>query len=133
MRLKFRKSKLWKIAVNHFFPKADMDTTWLTFGRTVYMPAGAPIDNGLMVHEEVHTKQQKNFLKGIFWWIKYIRDEKFRYSQELPAYKEQFKYLISGEKNRERINKVRHAVAMELSGEHYNWMCDYDQAFRDLK
>jgi len=131
IKIKKRESKYWNLIMK-FFPNIEMDKMWLTFGRTIWTPGS--ISNDLLCHETVHTLQQKNFFFAIIWWIRYIIDSKFRYSQELPAYKAQYEYLKKHVfKDRNQIARLRHSVASMMSGPHYNHMVAYDEVYKALE
>jgi len=96
------------------FPKADFEKGVLfTYGDTCYCKSITP---DLVVHEEVHTRQQINPKK---WWKRYFKDEKFRFSQELEAYQAQWEWIKKNIKDRNLRFKVRDSIMRELSGELY--------------
>jgi len=130
MQIKFRKSKLWEL-VKIFFPDADLKRAWITFGRTIWSPG--TFEQDVIQHELVHVGQQRNWKRAIIWWIKYIRDKKFRYSQELPAYQAQFDFLKTRYKDRNVQSRIKLDIAGIMSGKMYNGMVGIDQALRDLK
>ena len=129
MVVKTRKSKLWKLW-KLVFPKADMANMWLTFNKTVWTPGY--ITSDLIKHEYVHVCQQKSFFGAIVWWIKYYFDKKFRYDQELKAYRAQLAYLQSKFKDRNKQSKMKRKIAEVLSSPFYGNLVSYDEAFQDL-
>lgn len=63
-----------------------------TYGDKLYNPTGLEISKDLMIHEEVHEKQQK--ILGIEqWWVMYLDNPTFRLEQEVEAYKAQYQFL----------------------------------------
>jgi hypothetical protein len=54
------------------------------FGDTIYNPTGGKIDDTLLRHEEVHSRQQNG--KPLLWWDRYIASPHFRFEMELPAH-----------------------------------------------
>lgn len=76
------------------------------FGLKIDFPAGlvfacypyihvyaGRLPDDVLAHELVHLERQK--LIGVdVWWDKYINDEKFRFNEELLAYKAQYKYVL---------------------------------------
>lgn len=128
--IKIRKSKLWNL-IKLVFPGVVMDDMWLTFGNTIWCPK-IGITSDLIEHEAVHCLQQKNWHHAIIWWITYLRSKKFRYSQELPAYKNQYAALCKVYKSRDDRWRFRMSIARIMSGEKYNFMVDYPQALHDL-
>lgn len=83
----------------------------------------------LITHEKVHFEQQKcGWLK---WTFKYIFSSKFRYSQELEAYKSEIKMAIT--LNKKYKNSIYlDGIAKAMSSRVYFWMCTYEQAKKDL-
>lgn len=129
MKVVERKSRLWHL-VKIVFPNANLERTFFTFGDAVYTPGY--ITDDLKIHEEVHTIQQKHSnLYAVWWWIKYILSKKFRYSQELPAYGEQLKFLRKG-KDRNTQHRMLMDIARCLSNPLYNSMVSHNQAIEDL-
>lgn len=62
-----------------------------TYGDTLYNPTGGEISDDLMAHEETHARQQSVY--GVQdWWTRYLKDDTFRMTQELEAYREQYKH-----------------------------------------
>lgn len=62
-----------------------------TYGRTIYNPHKAVLRSDLLVHEEIHCKQQGDTPEE--WWEKYLTDDDFRLAQELDAYAVQYGYV----------------------------------------
>ena len=71
------------------------------FGDTIYNPFNAEVDAFLMAHEVVHSKQQGEDPKA--WWKKYLLDKKFRFAQELQAYRVQYKVMKDVIKDRNKL------------------------------
>lgn len=89
-----------------------------TYGDTLYVPGGQriSIDKPLMKHEETHARQQKAM--GVeTWWGRFLADPEFRLSQELEAYREQYKAMGSIPFH-ERGGYLQH-IANDLGGEIY--------------
>jgi hypothetical protein len=77
--------------IRKVFDMGDRDIVF-TYGVTLYNPKGNSIPHHLMVHEKVHQRQQ--LAMGVEeWWRKYLADEEFRLSQEIEAYREQYKFV----------------------------------------
>jgi hypothetical protein len=130
IKIKERKSKWWKIFFK-FFPDADSKQIWITFNKTIWTPGGITFD--LFQHEMIHMGQQKNFFKAIWWWVKYIKNPKFRYSQELPAYKKQYEVLVKDIHDRNDRIRLLEKVASVMAGKSYKHMVDYQTVVRDLE
>jgi len=142
MQIKTRKSKLWNLLVWVLFPDMMRKSKgngewWLTFNQTIWCPedksigGGPKISHDLIAHETVHCKQQKNFFYAIYWWVKYITNSKFRYSQELPAYRAQLSRI--GEEYRDYETRRRFRVAIAgIMSDRYNKMVDFKKAFDEL-
>ena len=62
----------------------------ITYGDTVY--SKKPIPDHLEVHEATHVRQQ--LAMGVeLWWQKYFDDKKFRFEQEVEAYRNQLEFI----------------------------------------
>lgn len=61
------------------------------YGDTIYNPYKLPIPDDIIVHEEVHCRQQKD--QPDWWWKKYLVDSEFRKDQEAEAYAAQYNFV----------------------------------------
>lgn len=98
-----------------------------TYGNKLYVPGGrrVQIDMPLMKHEEVHAHQQKKM--GIEeWWERFLEDPAFRLSQELEAYREQYRNMASLPLEH-RIGYLDH-IAADLAGAMYGNLLTKDEA-----
>lgn len=90
--------------------------------------------NDLLEHEKTHIFQQRNKLGGLIWWYRYIHNPKFRYEQELPAYRNQIAFMVARNAvTRDQLAQMKWRVAGILSGPHYNHMISHSQAMHDLR
>lgn len=81
------------------------DTVCFTYGSTIYNPSGNEIKDDLLIHEQVHEKQQTNPEE---WWDRYLIDKDFRLEQELEAYATQYNWI------KERENDVISKLYLEF-------------------
>lgn len=104
----------------------DWERNIATFGDSIYCAFDLP--DHLIVHEETHLKQQRySNLYAIWWWVKYVFSKKFRYSQELEAYRNQWKFF----EKHYRFNEHRfflHKIASDLSSKLYGNIVSYEEA-----
>lgn len=128
MKVKHKRPPIYPLILLRF-PAAKNPNTVFTFGDTVYILQSLYPD--LAVHEAVHIKQQRNTLGALVWWAKYMISSKFRYAQELEAYKEQFKFYLKGHSQKESTLFL-HRIAGDLSGGLYGGGITFDQATRDI-
>jgi len=93
-----------------------------------------PIPKDLMQHELVHVRQHREYEGGPdAWWERYLEDAEFRTSQELEAYREQWKYVQRTVKDRNKaIVYLRH-YAQSLSGTMYGEVMTYGEALKAIK
>lgn len=101
------------------------------YGDTLYNPSGNFIPDHLMVHEEVHSRQQGIEVKE--WWDRYLIDPDFRLEQEVEAYRAQYKFLSKQTRNRELLFQFLNKFSKDLSGPIYGHMIDYETAKRLIK
>ena len=59
---------------------------------TIYNPNEIVVESVLKVHEAVHGQRQKG--KPELWWERYIADPEFRYAEELPAHRAEYRYMV---------------------------------------
>jgi hypothetical protein len=128
-KIKVMKSPLWKM-LKWIFKGIDLRETWVTFGSTIWTPGYLPKD--VHAHELVHIRQQGNCLKAIGWWIRYLTNKKFRYSQEIPAFRAQLRFAKRAFPDRNEWPKMRIAAAKDMSGTKYGNMVEFQKAFDDL-
>lgn len=102
-----------------------------TFGDMIYNPSKNPIDEPLMMHEAVHSRQQGD--KPQEWWQRYLVDKDFRLSQELPAYQVQFHAYKKLDKNRERVHRFAMRLARDLSSDQYGNIISFNGAYQAIK
>lgn len=83
------------------------DGVVFTYGDTIYCKYDVPAD--IQAHEAVHIRQQALVGKDI-WWERYLADKDFRLSQEVEAYKEQWKYLVANADRNYRKMMKKHIL-----------------------
>lgn len=103
----------------------SFDNTVWTYGDTIYCK-NMPSDN-LLAHELVHVKQQ-TLIGADEWWMKYFADPEFRLSQEVEAYRAQYKHFPTN--NREIKARVLVQFAQALSGEMYGKIITFGEAVK---
>lgn len=76
------------------------------YGDIIYNPTGEEIPEDILIHEEIHLKQQKRYPTPEFWWLNYTTDHDFRLDQELEAYATQLNWI------KERYNNKGYKEAL---------------------
>ena len=105
-----------------------------TFGDTLYNPSNAIIPDHLLIHEEVHAKQQEhNDVVAKLWWQRYIADSKYRIDQEVEAYSTQYKFICEKVKDKNARYRNLNALAEQLSGKMYGNSISYTDAIRKIR
>ena len=66
------------------------DRSVFCYGDTIYNPSGKDLLEDLIVHEEVHSRQQGEYPD--VWWYRYLTEPQFRLEQEIEAYGEQYAF-----------------------------------------
>lgn len=100
-----------------------------TYGNTLYVPGGQKIDSQLLKHEETHARQQLEM--GVDeWWDRYLTDEGFRFTQELEAYRNQYKAMASLPL-KDRIGYLDH-ICTDLAGEMYGNLVTKEEAKAEI-
>lgn len=84
-------------------------TVVFTYGDTVYIPNGEPLTDDLEVHEAIHIVQQRE-MGAEEWWDKFLDDPEFRLSQELEAYRAQWKFIEENKNRNMKRAMFKHIV-----------------------
>lgn len=118
--------------IKKVFTFEPTDRVIFTYGDTIYNPGGYFIEHDLdlIAHEATHTRQQGNDPEG--WWKRYLEDKDFRLSQEIEAYRVQYK--VFRDINHDRNAKARfiNYVAHILSGHIYGYIISYKDAVQKI-
>lgn len=102
-----------------------------TYGDTIYNPLNGNVPDHLEVHEETHSVQQGG--KPDKWWENYINDEKFRLSQEIEAYRNQYNFYCRNNPDRNKRFDFLYIIAKDLSSEIYGNIISRGAAIRAIK
>ena len=106
-------------------------TTVFAYGDTLYNPSGVEIPPDILIHEEVHIRQQKDNKDDCL--EKYLNDKEYRLKVEVEAFREQYKFVCEMLKDRNDRAKCLHSLAQELSGSVYGKIINYSEAINKLK
>lgn len=110
---------------------ADHPNVVIAFADKIY--SLVDISDDLQVHEFTHNKQQRySKFWGTIWWARYILSKKFRYSQELEAYRKQYRYVQKFYQAYKALEILKR-IAGDLSGPIYGHLKEYDEALRDIQ
>jgi hypothetical protein len=104
--------------LSRIFPAMKSDNCFTVFGSNHYA-SHKEMPWYLVPHEETHVRQQKNYLGGMIWWFKYSISKKFRYEQELEAYRFQYKFICGKVKDRNKRSFYLNHMVSDLSGKMY--------------
>jgi hypothetical protein len=114
------------------FPMAKNPGVMFTYGSVIHNPSGREIPIWLVDHEKVHCAQQGEDPAG--WWEKYIADKQFRFAQELPAHRVEWRsWLKTGTRNRHERRQMMCIVGARLAGPLYGRMVDFSTARRMIE
>jgi hypothetical protein len=116
--------------IKKHFPELEDFRPLFCYGDIIYNPFGYEVTKDLIIHENVHSKQQGRDVKG--WYDKYFNDPKFRIDQEIPAYGEQFRY-IKNNFNYKLQKKFLDHICFSLSGEFYGNMVSFQEAEQKIR
>ncbi len=110
-------AKLYSRAVNKWGVDFEKGVVF-TVGNTIHSKFRIPED--LMRHELTHVQQQSQYKGGYKkWWNDYFADDNFRLSQEVEAYRVQWKYIDATMKDRNEKARLLMAIVRDLSGGMY--------------
>ena len=77
----------------------------VTYGKTIY--SKDPIPPHLLAHEIIHIRQQEAIGGAEIWWKMYMKYSYFRFNQELQAYREEYKYVVTHHKKHQPFAYLR--------------------------
>lgn len=101
----------------------------VTYGDTVHCPA--PLAEHVLKHEAIHVRQQGEM--GVEeWWKRYLDEPEFRYGQELEAYREQFRFIRSVVKDRNKQSGWLQELATALAGPMYGEIASRSEAAKQI-
>lgn len=100
---------------------AYADTIWHT----------QPLDPSVIVHESVHLQRQNG--QSDEWFEKYIKDPKFRFGEEILAYREQYKFIQATRRDRNEIARLLFKLAGDLSSPMYGSIVGKAEAMKIIK
>lgn len=104
--------------------------TVFTYGDTLYSPRKQILPLDLIIHEEVHVRQQTD---PVVWWRKYIDDREFRLSQEIEAYRSQYRFYCKNVLDRNKRAVFLHRIASDLSSSMYGRIISYADASKQIR
>lgn len=112
----------------------DASKAVYAYNDIIYNPEALPLQDHIIIHEDVHFKQQEEVGGAENWWRRYIDDVQFRLDQELEAYGVQYQFI----KNHPAIkSKNKEAfldkIASDLSGSVYGNIIDHNEAKCKIK
>lgn len=85
-----------------------------TVGDTIHAMR-FPLPADLYEHEKTHVIQQSNYAGGwTAWWDRYLDDPYFRYTQEIEAYRNQYKYFCSQVRDRNTRAKFLYQITHQM-------------------
>ncbi len=114
--------------------KAEMKpqkTTIFAYKNAIWNPSGVEIPPDILVHEEVHLKQQEGANDD--WYDKYLMDKDFRLKMEVEAFREQYKFFCEMVKDRNLRARYLNKLALNLSSEIYGKIINLQTAINKLK
>lgn len=95
------------------------------YGDTIYCKVD--LNEEMMVHEMTHIRQQQKV--GVeTWWDMYLSDPAFRLTQEVEAYRNQYAFLKTVIKDRNKLFREKHKILMHLSSSMYGNIVSYTEA-----
>lgn len=109
---------------------ANINNICYTYGDTLYTTKEeSELERHLLRHEKTHTHQQGEDPDA--WWRMYGKSPKFRYEQELEAYRVQYRYFreVNGKVKAFEFAKY---LANEMASPMYGGMCTAPQALQGI-
>lgn len=67
------------------------------------------------------------------WWKRYLDDSQFRLGQEVEAYRRQYQFLCSQNRNRNFRFSVLLAMSLHLAGPMYGYLTTHENALELIR
>lgn len=120
-------------AIDAVFHVRGLAGVVFTFGDTIYVPGGEALSPMLLSHEGVHYSRQTNDPEKIAaWWHRYLVDAEFRYNEELPAHRAEYRQFCALETDRNARIKYLTTIAHRLAGPLYGGVVKPGEARRRI-
>ena len=116
----------YKSILNAFPSIKDEKGALFCYGRAIYNPGGAEINECLMHHEATHSIRQDK-IGPSKWWRRYIRDARFRLEEEIVAYRNQYQLYCKLVTSEDKRFNYLHDLAMTCSSPIYGNMISYEE------
>jgi len=84
----------------------------VTIGDTIH--AFRVLSDDVIAREKIHSLQQ-SIMGTEEWWKEYLINDRFRMSQDIESYREQYRYLKEVSNNHVKALRLSHRVSKELS------------------
>lgn len=114
------------------FKIPDTGLVLFTLGPKLYQPNPFDIHPSLMAHEEVHSQRQAAAGDLELWWKAYIANPEFRFAEELPAHREEWRVIKEMIPQRVERRLWLKFFAERLSGSLYGNMVTFAEAKRSI-
>jgi hypothetical protein len=115
------------------FPEASKPGVIFTWGDTIYAPSGGMPSAWLRAHEGVHfSRQTAPGMTPESWWERYIVDPEFRFAEELPAHRAEYRAFCNAVRDRNQRSRFLATVAERLSGPLYGRMLTMTNARMEI-
>lgn len=112
------------------FPSANRHGVIFTYGDRLFNPSNVHIEPWLMAHEEVHSARHAAAGDVEVWWRQYLVDKTFRFEEELPAHREEWRVIRELVPSRAERRFHLKFVAQRLAGPLYGNIVTLDKARR---
>lgn len=103
-----------------------------TYGNNIYILREMDIPVWIMEHEKVHSVRQAEITPEE-WWDKYLKEDDFRYNEELLAHRVEYQTycIINHARNQRRLGLKE--ISKRLSSPMYGNCATFDRAKKDIK
>jgi hypothetical protein len=108
------------------------ETAVFTYGDAIYAPSDGALSDDLIEHEKKHVEQQRAIGKDE-WWTRYLDDVDFRITQELEAYRAQYRAVTASHKDRNARARALVSMAGTFAGTMYGRVISFHEASRLIK
>jgi hypothetical protein len=113
------------------FPEAAGHGVVFAWGDTIYNPSGSVLRPEIRAHEAIHGERQGGAIN--IWWDVYLKDEEFRFKEELVAHKAEYQLYCKRHQNRVKRERYLQHVAEKLAAPLYGSLISPQKALDLLR
>ncbi len=102
------------------------------YAHKIYSPGSPTLPGWLIAHEEVHFGQQD--IAGVrSWWRRFLRCQKYRLAQELPAHRMEYRIFCTMNRDRNVRSMYLREMGRRLAAPMYGGIITAAEAIKEIR